>query len=207
MGFIAREMVQVPASGYSWYLYLLEDDWRDTISDTLLKNFDTLVKESGPGVLVVRGVVRADFTHDVMRTYGLPHEPPKPALFVSDQSPDDVMRRVHGQPEPKALVVTLRLRQDSGHSLVEVLARFTEALRDAKSIDALRDCDKSNAEKRWGWLRALELKPNWFGFGFNVNEPGFPIWLWYRTANTSRCALISGVPTRRTPPRRVTPCG
>ena len=38
-------------------------------------------------------------------------------------------------------------------------------------------------------------------------KPGFPISLWYRTARTHRRALISGVPTQGTPPRRVTPCG
>ena len=26
-------------------------------------------------------------------------------------------------------------------------------------------------------------------------KPGFPIWLWYRIARTSRRALISGAPT------------
>ena len=27
------------------------------------------------------------------------------------------------------------------------------------------------------------------------SKPGFPIWLWYRIARTSRRALISGAPT------------
>ena len=38
-------------------------------------------------------------------------------------------------------------------------------------------------------------------------RPGFPISLWYRMARINRRALISGVPTQGTPPRRVTPCG
>ena len=29
-------------------------------------------------------------------------------------------------------------------------------------------------------------------------KPGFPIWLWYLTARTSRRAVISGVPTQGT---------
>ena len=45
-----------------------------------------------------------------------------------------------------------------------------------------------------------------FHFGRRV-RPGFPISLWYRTARINRRALISGVPTQGTPPRRVTPCG
>ncbi len=27
------------------------------------------------------------------------------------------------------------------------------------------------------------------------SKPGFPIWLWYRIARTSRCALSFGAPT------------
>ncbi len=34
--------------------------------------------------------------------------------------------------------------------------------------------------------------------GGDVPEPGFPIWLWYLTARTSRRAVISGVPTQGT---------
>ena len=30
-------------------------------------------------------------------------------------------------------------------------------------------------------------------------QPGFPIWLWYLTARTSRRAVISGVPTQEEP--------
>ena len=32
-----------------------------------------------------------------------------------------------------------------------------------------------------------------------IIEPGFPIWLWYLTARTSRRAVISGVPTQEEP--------
>ncbi len=38
-------------------------------------------------------------------------------------------------------------------------------------------------------------------------EPGFPIWLWYRSYRISSRALIFAGSTRGNPPRRVAPCG
>ena len=68
-----------------------------------------------------------------------------------------------------------------------------------------------------GWLETLGVQPlfiepgspweNGYVESFNgklrdelldreIFYPGFPIWLWYRIARTSRRALISGVPTK-----------
>jgi hypothetical protein len=170
MGFMARSVARIPATGYEWYVTVLEDAWRDSISEELRTNFEPFVAKTGPSVLVVRGLNPEPFSYEVLRAYGLAAEPTMPALLISDASPSEVeKRRVQGA-NVKTIVIPLRTRKSAGGTVQSVLAEVVKALQDKEALDALQGLDRSQVEKKWGWLRMLELKPNFMGLGLNVNQ-------------------------------------
>lgn len=169
MGLVARSIASIPAGDYTWYVILLEEDWKDTISAEVRDNFDTLVRKAGPNALVVRGLEKEPFSDEVLQAYDLKGEPQMPALVVSDTTPFDALRRPRGSTIPTTIVIPLRIRGDAKGSVRDVLSGLAGALRN-NDPKALRALDKSKLEKNWGWLRWLELKPNFWGVGLNVNE-------------------------------------
>ena len=55
MGYIATDLARVPAAGFRWYVFLLEDNWNDQLREELSRNFEGLAAEAGPEVLVIKG--------------------------------------------------------------------------------------------------------------------------------------------------------
>lgn len=170
MGFLASSVGRIPATGYEWYVTLLEDGWRDSISEELRENFDVLAAKTGPSVLVVRGLAPEPYSYQVLQAYGLEGEPPMPALLLSDTSPSNVEERRANGGSVKTIVLTLRTRKGGRDAVHEVLTEIVNALRDERALEVLQDSNRSQVVKRWGWLRMLELKPNFMGLGVNVNQ-------------------------------------
>jgi hypothetical protein len=170
MGFLASAVGQVPAAGYDWYITLLEDGWSDRLRRELGDNFEQLARESGPRALVVRGFDRDRFSGDVVAAYNLQPRPQLPALIVSDLSPSIALQHRKRVRAARTIVLPLVSRGDSASGMVaDVLRPLVEALRSDDAVKALTELNREELARWWSWLKYLELKPSFCGFGLNLN--------------------------------------
>lgn len=169
MGYIASlNVAKVPASGYEWYIFLLEDDWRDNLRQELSDNFHILAEAVGDRSLVVRGAKREQFSGEVFATYGI-KVTKLPALLLTNISPSAASQDASSSKDVRAIVISLERRYDHAGSISQLLRKIVETLKEPEAMEALEKLDRSKIERRWGWLRMLELKPNFCGFGVNLN--------------------------------------
>lgn len=178
MAFVAAtDLVQVPAnSEYHWYVFLLEDRWDDELRRQLRDNFFTLADEVGPRALVVKGGERFyDFAQKVYELYRPDTHAYQslhtPALLITDIAPADLQEDPDRLGQTKTILLPLGERYREATSIVPTLRKVVEAIKDPQAIASLENPYENSLEGYWGWLpRYFELKPNFFGFGVNLNS-------------------------------------
>lgn len=162
MAFVASSMARVPREGFNWYIFMVEDDFNDALRSQLRDNFESLGRAVGPDALVVRA-----FDPGQMKWGALYATPP--ALVVTDRVP------IYGDPSSEGRMIefelTNRFARDQ-FSIVPLLQKLVRALNDPEAMRVLeRDTVEPGSLRRfWGWVAEYtELKPNFMGFGVNLN--------------------------------------
>lgn len=161
---------------YCWYVFILEDNWRDDLRNEVRENFEIFAKESGRHILTIRGFDCNEFYGQVFRKYSLENnykmeDIERPALLITDTHPNDIS----GNPEDlfvaRIILLELRPYYEKHKSTIPFLQELIYSLSDTEAFDSLIAKNKSMIVRKWGWLnRYLDLKPNFMGFGININE-------------------------------------
>lgn len=170
MGYLATNIARIPSEGFDYFLFLLEDDWSDDLRREFAENFDTLAKEVGTDTLVIRGSDRTAFSYAIFEAYDLDMHTVLPALFITDTAPNKIGEGTKKLANAKAIVISLENQYTRPGSVTKLLRHAANTLRDKEAIESLKSLDRSRIEQRWGWLRYFELKPNFVGFGLNINQ-------------------------------------
>ncbi len=171
MGYLARSIARIPSAGFDWFVVVLEDDWDDQLRRDIDSNFKNLASRAGPKSLAVRALEDPrGFSEQVHEAYGLEAAAPIPALLISDLAPADALQHPDMRSNANTIIFPLGRKGSGTKNLPGLLEKITSALRDDDAIAALKKADKSALRKYWGWLRFLELKPNFMGFGMNLNR-------------------------------------
>jgi hypothetical protein len=160
---VASSLARVPREGFSWYIFMLEDDFSDALRTQLRDNFEGLGRAVGPDTLVVRG-----FDPNQIRNEWGVLAIGSPALVVTDRIPIDAALPAGA----RVIDFDLASEYATHDSIVPLLKRLVEALNDSEAMKLLeRDTAEPGAVKKlWGWVEEyLELKPNFMGFGLNMN--------------------------------------
>jgi hypothetical protein len=176
MGYLATDIARIPSEGYEWYIFLLEDGWNDDLRRELTENFLNFVREVGPNVLVVRGTEPRDFRNALFDRYVLHRDYPDrslplPAILVSNLSPSAMNGKPEAMEAAKIILFPLDRQYLRPSSITNFLQQVAQAAQDTRSFDALESLDEVELERRWGWITEyFDLKPNFFGFGLNLNK-------------------------------------
>src|SRR6266496_3985923 len=93
MSLIATDFATVPSTGFDWYLIFLEKAFEDDLHKDIEKHFMTLGRETGKGVLVVRGFDPTVFRDSVCETPAFNNDTWKnriqfPSLVVMKRPPE-----------------------------------------------------------------------------------------------------------------------
>ena len=177
MSMIASDVATIPAEGFSWYVLFLEDAFDDPLKTQLSANFLTLGREVGRDVLVVRGFDPSEFFKSAYETVTL-YDPEwtdrlrRPGILVSDTAPRLLLSEPAKLRAAKLIYMPLAsFRERPSASLSDLLRQLVAALRDPDADRALSGLEPGAFSRVWGWLaRFVELKPNFMGFGVNLNE-------------------------------------
>ena len=171
MGYLARNIARIPSAGFEWYVIVLEDDWDDDLRRDIDRNFNNLVDRVGEKSLTVRALNNPrDFTEQVHDAYGLETTAPIPALLISDLPPTNALQHPEMRSNANTIIFPLGRKGSGVKDLPGFLEKITTALRDDDAVGALKKADKRAINEKWGWLRFLELKPNFIGFGADLNK-------------------------------------
>lgn len=176
MSMIASDIATIPASGFSWYVLFLEENWNDPIKAELSGNFVEFGREVGPDVLVIRGFDPNEFYASAYEAFSLcdgewSERMKRPALLVSDTAPKLLLTEPAKLRAAKLILLPLApFRTKPPGSVIELLRHLVAALRDDNAVTALKSLEPGALRKGWGWLsKYVELKPNFMGFGVNLN--------------------------------------
>lgn len=169
MGFIATDLARIPSDGFSWYVLLLTDGWRDGLRDELDLNFERLAAAVGPDCLVVKGADPTAFYNDLVAS-GLVEraEPTLPAVMVSSHSPEELDQSQGGNQadDPKIMLFPLGDRYLRAGSVTDFLRELAATL--SSHDPGTLPQEQAN---RWAWLpRYFDIKPNFFGIGVDFDR-------------------------------------
>jgi len=173
MGYLATDIGRIPSEGFDWFIYLIMDDWKNEISKEIEDNFNILAKEVGPKALVVKGIDPKYFTAGILETYGMMEKNKNiwntvPALLISDTTPKILQEQK--DVIPKIIYISL-LKQCTPGTLTNILRQISRSLSDNTGVEALQSLDRSRILEKWGWItKYLDIKPNFFGFGIDLDE-------------------------------------
>jgi hypothetical protein len=176
VGFVATDITTVPSNdNYRWYIFILEHGWADKIGDEVANNFMKFAEKVGPNALVVRGTDPLSFYSQVFENYILLSNTKSekivlPAILVADISPEKILETEENIERAKILVFSLSRVAQSQGGVVEFLIKLADTIREEGALDNFENSNDEKLEGAWGWVRRyVEIKPNFFGFGVNVN--------------------------------------
>lgn len=179
MGHVASNLALIPSAGYhgkyEWFIFMLEDRWRDDLRSEFSENFMTLSTEVGTENLVVIGSDRKQFYNDAFLHYALylrgfdSEHFPLPALLISNKHPEEVKVK-DGEINANVMIFPIENQYIKPGSISAFLRELCYALKDKEANKALEKLDETEIKKHWGWInKYFDLKPNFMGFGININ--------------------------------------
>jgi hypothetical protein len=181
MSFIATNIMNVPVvdragNKYNWYIFLLPGKFKNNIREELLRNLIELAGEVGSKNLVVLGTNVDEFHSEVLLRYAMYLEGydkknvPLPALIVTDTAPSDVEVQ-SGEINAKIILFSIGEAYLRDGMLSNFLRLLCITLQDTDAFEALEKVKIDAIYKKWGWIPDyFEIKPNFFGFGVNLNK-------------------------------------
>lgn len=170
MGYIATDLMKVPASGFEWYVFMLNDNWKDDLRENFSSNFEAFADEIGSNALVVKGIAPKTFYNSVLARImqnerGVKNFP-LPALLVANKpfwvldGNDEEMKN------SKIMVFPIGWNYIQPEKVTDFLIELAAKLRESNDA-GIEKLSKS----QWKWLKDyISLKPNFFGFGIDLNN-------------------------------------
>lgn len=179
MGYIATDIARIPAEGFEWYVFVLLDGWDDPFRNEIERNFDRLVEAVGPDCLVVRGAKTEGFYNQILNSQLMTlaadeyRKPPLPALIVSNRAPSnmDASTGVVSTEGAKVMIFPLSERYVKPGAVTNFLQKLAENIKNRSFDEIAEDADPKALKSKWRWITEyMELKPNFYGFGVNLNK-------------------------------------
>ena len=167
MGFLLADIrVLETAFGFDLFIIWLDMGWHGGLADPFLLNFDHLARKMElHGGAMVRCLGEGPLEQVCEHYLGKdPYQLSNvlPGLLITDRRPDEV------DESAMRLVVPLKKVADTYGSLDEFLTGLVQFVRERDTKFLNRFEDKEGGF--WDALETLELKPNMFGIGININR-------------------------------------
>jgi hypothetical protein len=160
--------IAVLKSAFNFDLFIISLDmgWQGGLADPLMQNFDDLARRiESHGGAMVRCLDETPLMDLCERYLGVSlYELSNvlPALLITDARPDQV------QESSLRLVVPLKKVEELYGSFDEFLMELVNFVRNRDSAFLRRFEDKPIGF--WDAVHAIDLKPNMFGIGININH-------------------------------------
>ena len=172
MTWIGHEAANIPAAGFDWYVFVIEDGLRDEIRDHVRNNFIGFGNALGGKSLVASGYDPNVFAGQIEAAYtgiceAVRHME-RPALVIADTAPAKL-----AEARDSAFVMVFQLQKVmAAHgSVANFFAKLVITLKDPAAKAALKSAEPGPLERGWGWLgEYVKVEPKLFGCSIAVNK-------------------------------------
>ncbi len=166
MGIVSAKVLSLPASNYEYYIFILAGnaDWQGGMLEAVNRNFEHLAKEIGINSVIIKGLIPKELTEDIANTYfdGVTNiQSLLPGILFTDADPKSV-----NQNSLKILIPLSQIEKkfNSIENFFNLLTDFTN-----KRNDDFIHFAKDNIDWVEEFNKVIDLKPNAFGIGVNIN--------------------------------------
>jgi len=166
MGYLLSSLAQLPVGdNVDLYIFVINGGWRGGSHQIIEENFAKLASEIGPRAVIAKGFNQS-WTRDIARKYlGKDHKELfglLPALLITDAHPDQLTD------EGMRLLIPLKVVEAKFGNFDTFFDSLTKFARE-KDSSFLAHFHKKEESRKLAW-NMLELKPNIWGIGININE-------------------------------------
>ena len=166
MGYMLNSLGNLPIDDkIGFYIFVVNGGWRGGLYDIIERNFANIAKKIGSNAVIAKGLDSEAWSSQIAKKYfGERHGElfhALPALFLTDAHPEKLTR------QSLRLIIPLRdveKRFGDWDSFFGSLSKFAIE-RDPEFLQRFQDADDAIAAGN----RILEIKPNFYGIGINVN--------------------------------------
>ncbi len=166
MGYMLNALGNLPIEeNIELYIFIVNGGWRGGLYDNIEKNFSNIAQRIGPKAVIAKGFDSETWSSQVARKYfGENHSElfdAIPALFLTDAHPDKLTKG------SLRLIIPLKdVEQRFGDwdTFFRSLSNFALE-KNPKFLECFEDAKRLLAEGN----KIIDLKPNFFGIGVNVN--------------------------------------
>lgn len=187
MGYIATDLATIPMGDYTWYVFLLNEDWEDDASRAVSRHFENFARDVGRDILVVKGAEPRHFYHQMVELYGLRErgainttiydplgdEIPFPAILVADRIPEYIEEVYDPQEFDKLKIMVFPVGGDFVRSedVGQFMKYLSDTLRLTDDFSILTRPYFKGVKAHWMWLtQFMAQPPNFLGCGRPFNE-------------------------------------
>lgn len=166
MGYLLNSLGNLPIDdSVTFYIFVVNGQWQEQLYGMMDQNFGAIAKSIGDKAVIAKGLSSAEWTSEIARVYlGAEHEKlfkTLPALLLTDSHPSKLT------PASLRLIVPLRdveERIGGWPRFFELLSSFARGESEEFLTRFKAKDDKFDALNR-----VIDLKPNVFGVGINLN--------------------------------------
>jgi len=176
MGYIASSAALIPSTGFNYYVFFLHDYWNDELRHEFEDNFENLARGVGTDTVVIRGFDPEKFAEEVYRFYKpyIEHSyllGSLPALLITD-TPPSLLDYIPPKKRPKNRIILIPLESvyKKPGSITNILKYVAQTLKDGNAMESLKAANPFDIERKWGWLRYVDIRPNFYGFGVDLSR-------------------------------------
>ena len=167
MGYMISSLGKLPIEeDVEFYIFVINGGWRGGPTGIISQNFERIARDIGPQAVIAKGFEGTSWSNEICEKYlGKKHTVLfsfLPALLITDSHPERL------KPESMRLLMPLREVEDwfgTFDQFFSSLIRFVRH-KDTEFLKRFKDGTNMSDEA----LKIVELKPNFFGIGVNLNR-------------------------------------
>lgn len=165
MGYMLSSFGELPIEeDVTLYIFVIDVNWKGGVMQSIEENFALLAQRIGPKAVIAKGFQESLWSEEICYKYlGVDYDKlieSLPALLVTDSHPDQISE------ESLRLFIPLDRAEKKYASIASFFSALTDFAhnRDADFLNKFHDVSALDRA-----LNIIDLKPNFFGLGVNVN--------------------------------------
>lgn len=167
MGYMLSSLGKLPIEeDVEFYIFVINGGWRGGLAEIISQNFEGIARDIGPQAVIAKGFEGPFWSAEIFEKYlGEKYTALfrfLPALLITDSHPERL------KPESMRLLIPLQEVEERFGNFDHFFSSLIRFVRDNDTEFLERFKDGTNMSDEA--LEIVELKPNLFGIGINLNH-------------------------------------
>lgn len=167
MGYMLSSLGNLPIEeDVEFYIFVVNGGWQGGLTEIIFHNFEKIARDIGPQAVIAKGFEETFWPQEIAEKYlGKTYTALfrfLPALLITDSHPEKL------KPESMRLLIPLEGVEERFGTFDQFFSSLIRFVRheDTEFLEKFKDGTNMSHEA----LEIVELKPNFFGVGINLNR-------------------------------------